>query len=79
MILKPPPRFATIIPDRRPTVRYHVSLVQAKKAIAYKVGIHTARGGELYEWYNDRWILRYRVEPQTPLVEMPWNTNDTSE
>ncbi|MEU3986118.1 hypothetical protein AB0F77_39680 [Streptomyces sp. NPDC026672] len=63
--------FATIIPDRRPEVKYHAGIGLAKLAVAY----HTwggARGGEIYERTADGWELIYRVEEGTSSDELPW-------
>lgn len=64
--------FATIIPDRRPEVKYHAGLGVAKLAVAYQTWGRTVRGGEIYERTADGWSLLYRVEAGTPANELPW-------
>jgi hypothetical protein len=78
--LKPEP-YATIVPSRRPEVKYHAGLGRAKSAVAYSNGywdeeqrrtVYAARGGEIYERTADGWELLYRVERGTPDDELPW-------
>ncbi|MCY0926258.1 hypothetical protein OTB20_08565 [Streptomyces sp. H27-H1] len=63
--------FASIIPARRPEVKYHVGLHRAKLAVGY-VEYERVRGGEIYEMTADGWSLLYRVEYGTPTDELPW-------
>jgi hypothetical protein len=63
--------FATIIPGRRPEVKYHAGLGVAKLAVAYQTRTG-ARGGEIYERTADGWSLLFRVEAGTPADELPW-------
>ncbi|MEU1200155.1 hypothetical protein ABZ446_28570 [Streptomyces sp. NPDC005813] len=72
--LKPDP-FATIVPSRRPEVKYHSGLGRAKAAVSHAGGWSmggNARGGEIYERTADGWSLLFRVEAGTPAVELPW-------
>lgn len=63
--------FASIIPGRRPEVKYHAGLGRAKNAVAYQE-FEGARGGEIYERTADGWSLLFRVESGTPAEELPW-------
>ncbi|MFJ6720527.1 hypothetical protein [Streptomyces sp. NPDC091259] len=63
--------FASIVPSRRPEVKYHAGLGRAKLAVAY-ANWGAARGGEIYEMTADGWSLLYRVESGTPTEELPW-------
>jgi hypothetical protein len=63
--------FATIIPDRRPEVKYHAGIGLAKLAVAYQ-SWGGARGGEIYERTADGWTLLFRVEAGTSADELPW-------
>ncbi|MEV6684419.1 hypothetical protein AB0N28_03585 [Streptomyces sp. NPDC051130] len=63
--------FASIIPARRPEVKYHVGLHRAKAAVGY-VEYESVRGGEIYERTTNGWSLLYRVESGTPAEELPW-------
>ncbi|MFF1625606.1 hypothetical protein [Streptomyces sp. NPDC058272] len=64
--------FATIIPDRRPAVKYHPGLGRAKSAVGWSGGWSGVRGGEIYEHTADGWALLFRVEAGTPADELPW-------
>ncbi|GAB1326930.1 hypothetical protein [Streptomyces sennicomposti] len=64
--------FATIVPDRRPTVKYHAGIALAKLAVGWAGGYSGARGGEIYERTADGWSLLYRVEAGTPADDLPW-------
>lgn len=75
--LNPAP-FATIIPSRRPEVKYHAGMGRAKSAVAYHVW-GGARGGEIYERTADGWELLYRVESGMPTDELPWKESQCSE
>lgn len=63
--------FATIIPDRRPEVKYHAGIGLAKLAVGYEQ-YGGVRGGEIYERTADGWSLLFRVEAGTPASELPW-------
>ncbi|WP_328967923.1 hypothetical protein [Streptomyces sp. NBC_00239] len=63
--------YASIVPGRRPEVKYHAGLGLAKLAVGYQ-GFRGARGGEIYEYTPDGWTLLYRVESGTPMAELPW-------
>lgn len=64
--------FASIVPDRRPEVKYHAGLGLAKLAVGYLTWGRTVRGGEIYERTADGWSLLFRVESGTPADELPW-------
>ncbi|MEV4939605.1 hypothetical protein [Streptomyces zaomyceticus] len=73
--------YATIIPDRRPEVKYHPGLGRAKSAVGYTTGqrrdesgrwVSPVRGGEIYEHTADGWELLYCVEADTPSEDLPW-------
>nr|WSW58460.1 hypothetical protein OG513_07630 [Streptomyces sp. NBC_00998] len=66
--------YASIVPSRRPEVKYHAGLGRAKSAVGYHVW-GGARGGEIYERTADGWSLLYRVESGTPMEELPWRAN----
>lgn len=72
--LNPAP-FATIVPSRRPEVKYHAGMGRAKSAVSYAVW-GGARGGEIYERTADGWALLYRVESGTPTDELPWKRGE---
>jgi hypothetical protein len=65
--------FASVVPARRPEVKYHVGLHRAKAAVGY-VEYESVRGGEIYEMTADGWSLLYRVESGTPAEELPWRS-----
>lgn len=65
--------FASIVPSRRPEVKYHAGLGRAKLAVSYPE-FEGARGGEIYERTADGWALLYRVESGTSAEELPWRT-----
>ncbi|MEO3974409.1 hypothetical protein [Streptomyces sp. CAU 1734] len=65
--------YATIVPDRRPAVKYHPGLGRAKSAVAYR-DWGGARGGEIYERTADGWALLYTVESGTASEDLPWRT-----
>ncbi|MFB7136068.1 hypothetical protein ACFCZY_31280 [Streptomyces sp. NPDC056237] len=78
--LNPAP-YATIVPSRRPEVKYDAGLGGAKSAVAYSNGcwdaetrrtVNAARGGEIYERTADGWELMHWVERGTPESELPW-------
>ncbi|MCQ6554751.1 hypothetical protein NPS70_16320 [Streptomyces sp. C10-9-1] len=82
--LKPEP-YATIVPSRRPEVKYHAGLGRAKSAVGFTNGQardasgrwHSpVRGGEIYERTADGWELLYRVESGTPASELPWRDDE---
>ncbi|WP_143673782.1 hypothetical protein [Streptomyces sp. or20] len=64
--------FASIVPDRRPEVKYHAGVGLAKLAVGYNTW-GGARGGEIYGRTADGWELLYRVESGTQLEDLPWN------
>ncbi|MFB7823834.1 hypothetical protein [Streptomyces hydrogenans] len=73
--------YASIVPDRRPEVRYHPGLGRAKSAVGLTNGltrdasgrmVSPVRGGEIYEHTADGWKLLYRVEAGSPAEELPW-------
>jgi hypothetical protein len=68
--------FATIIPDRRPAVKYHAGLGRAKSAVGWVGEWSGARGGEIYEHTADGWQLLFRVEAGTPSSELPWKESE---
>ncbi|MFF1684468.1 MULTISPECIES: hypothetical protein [unclassified Streptomyces] len=70
--------FATVIPDRRPEVKYHAGVGLAKLAVGYQ-SWGGARGGEIYERTADGWTLLYRVESGTPADGLPWKGGDVGE
>ncbi|MGW2950745.1 hypothetical protein [Streptomyces eurythermus] len=63
--------FASIVPGRRPEVKYHAGLGLAKLAVAYP-SWGGARGGEIYERTVDGWSLLFRVERGTSSDQLPW-------
>jgi hypothetical protein len=63
--------FATIIPDRRPPVKYHAGIGLAKLAVAYETW-GGARGGEIYKRTDGGWELLFRVEAGTSSDALPW-------
>lgn len=73
--LKPAP-FATIVPGRRPEVKYHAGVGPAKAAVTHAGGWRPvdARGGEIYKRTEEGWELLYRVESGTPADELPWRS-----
>jgi hypothetical protein len=71
--LNPEP-YATIVPDRKPVVKFHAGLGLAKHAVSYQTW-GGARGGEIYSLGVDGWRqLLYRVEAGTATADLPWNT-----
>ncbi|MDX2575935.1 hypothetical protein PV332_10625 [Streptomyces scabiei] len=85
--LNPAP-YATIIPDRKPAVKYHAGSGLAKLAVGYigrywstvrQSWIDVVRGGEIYKRTADGWELLYRVEQGTPADELPWKERTCSE
>ncbi|MFI8890531.1 hypothetical protein [Streptomyces paradoxus] len=73
--------FASIVPSRRPELKYHGNIGRAKSAVAYAEWIYDSRtgrnyrgvrGGEIYRRTADGWELAYRVEQGTPESEIPW-------
>lgn len=68
--------FASIVPDRRPVVRYHAGLGRAKSAVAYvEWDGAPVRGGEIYWRDADGWTLLFRVEYGTQPDDLPWRTS----
>ncbi|MEW1551396.1 hypothetical protein [Streptomyces tsukubensis] len=73
--------YASVVPDRRPEVKYHAGLGRAKNAVAYSNDhydtstgdvVSVVRGGEIYERGADGWELLYRVEHGTRPEDLPW-------
>ncbi|MER6485698.1 hypothetical protein ABT264_19345 [Streptomyces virginiae] len=69
--------YASIVPDRRPALKYHAGIGLAKLAVGY-ANWGGARGGEIYERTADGWSLLYRVESGTPMGELPWRAEADS-
>ncbi|WP_405927873.1 hypothetical protein OG554_03490 [Streptomyces griseus] len=70
--------FASIVPDRRPEVKYHAGIGLAKLAVGYNTW-GGARGGEIYGRTADGWELLYRVESGTQLEDLPWRKEDVAD
>lgn len=86
-LLTPGP-YATIVPSRMPTLRFHSGIGQAKTAVAWelpnRLGPASALefqgvcGGEIHRWGGGQWRLLYRVEEGTMPDELPWHVDGDS-
>jgi hypothetical protein len=68
----PPPRYATRIDGRKPLFKHHRNLGQAKNAVGYEMQYNRARGGQIFEWFPEGWVIQYDVKPGTPREDLPW-------
>lgn len=67
--------YMTIVPGRRPKMKMHIGIGQAKNALAmYGSKFGCVRGGDLYEWRGDGWVRLYSVPENTPDNQLPWRS-----
>lgn len=69
--------YASVVPDRKPVVKFHQRPAGAKAAVALSMSFYLlrrrgARGGEIYERTANGWSLLYRVEEGTASADLPW-------
>lgn len=69
--------YLTIIPDRHPRLKPHLTLGEAKKAVLYRLGhSETLRVPcMVYQWVDSKgWVRMWSIEQGTHREHMPWLT-----
>jgi len=65
--------YLTLIPDRAPRQKSHMSLGQAKKAVLYRLSHDVLTvPARVYRWTHDGWELMWDIKEGTHREEMPW-------
>lgn len=67
--------YLTVIPDRNPKNKPHLSLGEAKKAVLFRLrGERLAVTCSVYQWNDEMaWVPLWKIDAGTLREDMPWN------